>query len=176
MKYERQFGPQLWRCALLLRDVSANAWNDITNLLRWQVFNLYAGNADGHAKNLSILYRRSGEVRLAPFYDLVLTRAYSARGGLDEETAFSIAGRHSPDSVGEEQWQELIRQCRLPVDAAMDVIRKAAAAVVPSFRQARQEFESLYGPLPGTPDSVALDEVEAAIERDCRFIPRQRHG
>ncbi len=176
MKYEKQFGPQLWRCALLLREVSANAWNDITNMLRWQVFNLYAGNADGHAKNLSILYRRSGEVRLAPFYDLVLTRAYSARGGLDEETAFSIAGRHSPDSVGEEQWEELIRQCRLPVDAAMDVVRKAPAAVLPSFRRARQEFESLYGPLPGTPDSAALDEVEAAIERDCRFIPRPRHA
>ena len=36
------------------------------------VFNFLIGNADAHAKNLSILHADNG-IKLAPFYDLVST-------------------------------------------------------------------------------------------------------
>ena len=40
------------------------------------IFNLIIGNADAHAKNYSLLRRETGEVVLAPLYDLVATHMW----------------------------------------------------------------------------------------------------
>ena len=67
--------------------------DDLERLLRWQVFNVLAGNSDGHAKNLSLLYGSDGSTRLAPFYDLVPTRAIE---NLDHDLAIAVAGCETP--------------------------------------------------------------------------------
>ena len=74
-KYQEDGGPSFAQCFGMLRDVSSDPATDLPHLLRWQIFNVLAGNSDGHAKNLSLLHTPDGEVRLAPFYDLVCTRA-----------------------------------------------------------------------------------------------------
>ena len=65
-KYESDGGPSFLDCFRLVREVSAAPLDDLESLLRWQVFNVLAGNSDGHAKNLSLLYMLDGAVRLAP--------------------------------------------------------------------------------------------------------------
>lgn len=66
-KYQEDGGPSFADCYRLVQDVSSDPANDLQYLLRWQIFNVLAGNSDGHAKNLSLLYRANGEIQLAPF-------------------------------------------------------------------------------------------------------------
>ena len=75
-KYEKEGGPGIAQCAQLIRRYSTAPAVDLRNLVYWLFFNLYTGNNDSHAKNLSI-YRALGQgVRLTPFYDLMCTRVY----------------------------------------------------------------------------------------------------
>lgn len=87
VKYEHDGGPSFADCFALLKQ-STQPGVDQRNLLRWLFFNLYTGNNDSHAKNLSMI-AVDGGMRLAPFYDLMCTRVYS---GLGKHFAFSIAG------------------------------------------------------------------------------------
>ena len=86
-KYQEDGGPSFAQCFGMLRDVSSDPATDLQHLLRWQIFNVLAGNSDGHAKNLSLLYTPDGEIRLAPFYDLVCTRAIDR---IDHHLALSV--------------------------------------------------------------------------------------
>jgi len=61
-KYEKEGGPGLAACAELIRRYSTQPAVDLRHLVRWVFFNLYVGNNDSHAKNLS-LYSVPGQGR-----------------------------------------------------------------------------------------------------------------
>lgn len=69
---------------------------------------MLAGNSDGDAKNLSLLYLPGGIARLAPFYDLICTRAIA---WIDERTAFSVGGERNPGLVTSDHWEALAKEC-----------------------------------------------------------------
>jgi serine/threonine-protein kinase HipA len=98
-------------------------------LLRWLFFNLYVGNNDSHAKNLSILATPDGP-RLAPFYDLMSTRVYA---GLGRQFAFRIGGENLPGKIGAPQVQLLAQALDIApkylLSIAGDMARKVEAAV-----------------------------------------------
>ncbi len=78
LKYQAAGGPSLRDLAVLLRDYGAR--RDLSNLLQLVTFNVAVGNADAHAKNVSVLHDPSGlVVRLAPAYDLLSTLALDPR-------------------------------------------------------------------------------------------------
>jgi serine/threonine-protein kinase HipA len=106
-KYEKEGGPGLAECAALIRKYSSQPALDLRNFLGWIFFNLYTGNNDSHAKNLSIYYTPQVGVRLTPFYDLMCTRLYP---GLSQEFAFAIGGEVTPGQVGREQVSAMARQ------------------------------------------------------------------
>lgn len=93
-KYEHDGGPGFKDCYDLL-GTSTQPESDQQNLLRWLFFNLYTGNNDSHAKNLSMIADGKG-MRLAPFYDLMATRVYS---GLGSKFAFRIGGENNPGKL-----------------------------------------------------------------------------
>ncbi|KQP22944.1 HipA domain-containing protein [Pseudorhodoferax sp. Leaf267] len=95
-KYEKEGGPGLAACAELVRRYSSQPAVDLRQLVRWVFFNLYTGNNDSHAKNLSIYYLPGQGVRLTPFYDLMCTRLYP---GLSPEFAFAIGGEVRPGAL-----------------------------------------------------------------------------
>lgn len=95
-KYEKEGGPGLAACAELVRRYSSQPAVDLRQLVRWVFFNLYTGNNDSHAKNLSIYYLPGQGVRLTPFYDLMCTRLYP---GLSPEFAFTIGGELRPGAL-----------------------------------------------------------------------------
>jgi len=66
--------PSFASIAGLVRDRTRSPLVDVRRLIEWQIFNVVTGNADGHAKNLSLLYDEAGPARLAPFYDLLSKR------------------------------------------------------------------------------------------------------
>ncbi|MDM0075252.1 type II toxin-antitoxin system HipA family toxin [Variovorax sp. J2P1-59] len=95
-KYEVEGGPGAGRCAELIRQYSTQPAVDLKNFVAWIFFNLYSGNNDSHAKNLS-LYRVPGTgMKLTPFYDLMCTRIYPA---LSPQFAFSIGGETMPGAI-----------------------------------------------------------------------------
>ena len=93
-KYEKEGGPSYADCIDLARKHLTLI--EIEALVDWYVFNLLIGNSDAHAKNLSIIYDLDGKPRLAPFYDLVCTRAYTR---LDRMMAMSIDDEFDPDII-----------------------------------------------------------------------------
>lgn len=95
-KYEKEGGPGMAACAELIRGYSTQPAVDLRHFVRWVFFNLYVGNNDGHAKNLSILAVPGQGVTLTPFYDLMCTRIYP---GLSPEFAFAIGGEVRPGEM-----------------------------------------------------------------------------
>lgn len=97
IKYESDGGPTLMRCRELLSQSGINA-ADTKRFIQWLFFNLYVGNHDSHAKNLSI-YFPTGGVRLTPFYDLISTSIYA---GLSRTFAFQIGGENQPSNINQD--------------------------------------------------------------------------
>lgn len=106
-KYEKEGGPGLAACAAIVRRTSSQPAVDLRHLVQWVFFNLFTGNNDSHAKNLSVYERPGMGVRLTPFYDLMCTRIYP---GLSREFAFRLGGETLPGRVGWEQINVLARE------------------------------------------------------------------
>ena len=94
-KYQVDGGPGWADVAAVLRAVAADPREQLLALVRALVVTVLLGNADAHARNLSLLHPLDGP-RLAPLYDLVptvhLTRVPGAPP-LDERMAMSVHGR-----------------------------------------------------------------------------------
>lgn len=103
LKYENEGGPGFADCFQLLHHCH-NPEQDKLSLFQWAVFNFIIGNADGHAKNLSLLYDHPPKPRLAPFYDLMSTAVYE---GLTTRLSMQIGKQKNPDFVMQRHWERL---------------------------------------------------------------------
>lgn len=160
MKYQKEGGPSFTRCFEAVREVSAQPLVDGQNLLKWIAFNTIALNADGHAKNLSLLYTESG-LRLAPFYDLVCTRAYPR---LAPELAMSIGDEFDPTLVRRSHWEQVARELGLGVRFVLGTVRELAERLPEAADAAAAEFRSRYGERP------ALQLVLPKIRRQAKRV------
>ena len=158
-KYQEDGGPTFADCFRLIRDVSSDPANDLRHLLRWQIFNVLAGNSDGHAKNLSLLYQANGEIRLAPFYDLVCTRAIER---IDYRLAFSVGDERNPGVVSRKHWETLAQQCGVRPRFLLEQVQDVAAGLQQQLRPTRESFQRLYG------EYAALQRVEQIATKQCR--------
>lgn len=89
-KYERGGGPGLSDVAALLDRYAADPVAELRRLVRYVTFNTVIGNADAHAKNISLVHRRAGVVELAPLYDTVPTSLFPT---LKDRAAMYVNGR-----------------------------------------------------------------------------------
>ena len=136
-KYEKEGGPGVAQCAQLIRQYSARAALDLQAFAQWIFFNLYVGNNDSHAKNLSV-YERAGEgVRLTPFYDMMCTRIYP---GLSKEFAFNIGGELRPGEMGKAQVQGLAVQIGMGSKYLQSVAMDLAAKLPDAIDKATNEI------------------------------------
>ncbi|TXS91922.1 type II toxin-antitoxin system HipA family toxin [Parahaliea maris] len=158
-KYQADGGPSFADCYRLVQDVSSDPANDLQHLLRWQIFNVLAGNSDGHAKNLSLLYQANGEIRLAPFYDLVCTRAIER---IDYHLAFSVGEERNPGVVSRKHWDTLAQHCGVRPRFLQDQVQDVAAQLLEQLQPTREAFERLYG------DYAALQRIEQIVMKQCR--------
>lgn len=108
-KYQQEGGPLLRDCIDLLRGWSTVAALDIRDFLDGLIFNMLIGNADAHAKNYSILYRR-GSRRLSPFYDLVCTLVWPE---LSKSPAMKIGKSDSIEAITPEHWRIMAEEIRV---------------------------------------------------------------
>jgi serine/threonine-protein kinase HipA len=102
-KYQQEGGPLLRDCIALIRDWSTAPALDIRDFLDGLIFNVQIGNADAHGKNYSFLYQGKSR-RLAPFYDLICTLAWSE---LSKTPAMKIGQSESMERITSANWQKM---------------------------------------------------------------------
>lgn len=100
-KYEKEGGPSLTACFEIVTRYCAQPAKDRLEIISWVIFNFLVGNADAHAKNLSLLITPQ-RILLAPFYDLISTVVYR---GLTPNLAMKIGGENRPDWIQERHWR-----------------------------------------------------------------------
>jgi len=158
-KYQHDGGPSFSDCLNLVRDMSSDPAEDIQQLLRWQIFNVLAGNSDGHAKNLSLIYHINGEVRLTPFYDLICTRAIER---IDANLAFDIGGQRNPAVITAEHWSAFATQCDVGSRFLKALVTEMAELLLNQLADIRRDFETEYGKKP------ALQRIEKIVKQQCK--------
>ncbi|MEO5607483.1 MAG: HipA domain-containing protein [Polaromonas sp.] len=128
-KYERSGGlvslPKLVEALRALRVRGS----DLLQFQRWVMFNYLIGNADAHAKNVSLLVDDQG-YRLAPFYDLLCVRAYG-----DEGLALFIGDDEAFDAVGAHSWEAFCTDCGFGLAPTLVEFRRMALALLPAWRK-----------------------------------------
>lgn len=135
VKYEAEGGPGLRRCAEIIRAESAQPAVDLLRLVDWVFFNLYVGNNDSHAKNLSIYRLPDKGVVLTPFYDLVCTRMYKT---LSANFAFAIGGQRNPGNIEHQHVVTMAKEIGVRAELAVERA-EALAALVPDALEASIE-------------------------------------
>jgi serine/threonine-protein kinase HipA len=117
---------------------------DLLQLQRWVMFNYLIGNADAHAKNMSVLVDEKG-YRLAPmFYDLLCVKAYG-----DEHLALYIGDEKTFDAVGAHSWEALCQDCGFRLPETLKGFRKLAKDLLPRMEQGNGPFAARHTALRG---------------------------
>ncbi|PLX67079.1 MAG: type II toxin-antitoxin system HipA family toxin [Denitrovibrio sp.] len=133
MKYEEEGGPSFKQCLDLIIKISAQPALDKQQLIKWVIFNFLIGNADAHAKNISLLYRGhyNEKVTLAPFYDLVSTNIYE---GLTKRFAMSIGEADYIDEMDETSWEFFAKECGIKTKTLYKYYSEINTAIKTAFK------------------------------------------
>jgi serine/threonine-protein kinase HipA len=127
-------------------------------LYNWLVFNILAGNADNHLKNISFLVDSTG-INIAPAYDLLCTAAYDTKALANERahwpaTQFAL-------SLGEaETFADVTRSHALSAGQALGL----AAAT------AQRQLDRLVKAVPKEAAKL-IDKIRADLEHDIAASP-----
>ena len=160
-KYESEGGPGLAAAAGWIRDLSARPAEDLLALVRWQAFNWLAGNSDGHAKNLSLVRDADAAWRLAPFYDLVCTRAWP---DLDRRLAMGVGGEADPGRIDRRHWEQAATDLGMRAPFIRDEVRRLAGAIEDVLPSVIENLQAQHGPLPmlQQPETVVRTQLRVA--------------
>lgn len=156
-KYERQGGlVSIPRLVTALRALPVRG-GDLLQLQRWVMFNYLIGNADAHAKNLSVLVDDAG-YRLAPFYDLLCVRAYG-----DDALALFIGGEETFDSVGTHSWEALCEDCGFRWQETLKTLRKMALDLNKAWSKIYTQVVATTAPTPE--EQAVLQRMHEIFEK-----------
>ena len=129
-------------------------------VLDWMLFNYLIGNADAHAKNLSILISPSNQVELTPFYDILCTAVYEK---LDKKMAMAIGGEYRPEWVLQKNWDEFADALSINISLLRDRADKLIKKLSDNYSLATQNLEL-------TDNSPIVKKIAAVIERRTRLL------
>jgi len=161
LKYQEEGGPTLAACADLLRAVTAMPALQVRQLLRWQIFNVLAGNSDGHAKNISLLQDAKGRWSLAPAYDLVCTMVLPYSPSL----GFAVGGNFHPQQLRRADWEELARHMGLAPPFVLRELRQMLDLLEPAANSAELQAEL---------QTVGMDEAGwAKVQHVRKYVVQQ---
>jgi serine/threonine-protein kinase HipA len=106
---------------------------NILPFLQAVTFNVAIGNADCHARNYSLLLPRTGDVELAPLYDLICTRLYPE---LDADAAQRVNGRWELDDISVDDLLAEATGWGLPSGVAETWVRATLGALTENLERA----------------------------------------
>ncbi len=162
-KYAAEGGPTFSDAFSLLRSAATRPAREVLKLADAALFNVIIGNADAHAKNFSLLRRHSGEVVLAPLYDLVATRAWEE---LSPRLAMRFGGAGKLEEIDANSFT------RFAADAGVTApyLRRRAVALAGAVEAAIGKGVTVRGL---EPEAVA-DLAAATAERAQRLTLKTR--
>ena len=166
LKYEAGGGPGLAACSALVRKLALGP-AAVQGLLDWVVFNALIGNADAHAKNLSLLCDRNGQRRLAPLYDLVPT-VYLPESLLDRTPAMRIGDAARIDRVSADDWAAFAMAAGYRKPYVRDRVRSLAALILERLADVGAGVVEQGG------DPACVERVMAAIAGNARQLIETR--
>jgi serine/threonine-protein kinase HipA len=156
IKYESDGGPTLMRCRELLSQSGVDA-ADTKRFIQWIFFNLYVGNNDSHAKNLSIYYTAKGDVRLTPFYDLISTSIYS---GLSRKFAFKVGGEGKPSYIRKEHIEVMANSLAFKPKYVLKIAEEISNTLLIELNRVSQEIN----------DMASVGTEKTMVERLSQYI------
>ena len=139
IKYEADGGPNLKRCHQLLKQHGISG-NDMKRFLQWIFFNLFVGNNDSHAKNISVYFPPGQHIGLAPFYDLLCTAIYP---GLSNHFAFSIGGESRPSHLNRNNLTQMAIELGYKPAFVMQIAQTTANAILKHCSHVANECQTL---------------------------------
>jgi len=161
-KYQHSEMPNFAQCYQLIIENSSNPLIDAEQLIKWQIFNLIAGNSDAHIKNISFLYRGS-LTRLAPFYDLVCTRAIEH---LDETLALAIGYQKNPNQITKKDLLEMATQCKVRPKRIFDIVHQMLIDIEDNKDKIRDKLGKNHGEKP------SLQRVDRIIKQQIKLLKK----
>ena len=169
-KYESEGGPSLKDCADLIRTYSTVPILDLRRLLAWVFFNIFTGNNDSHAKNLSIYCPPEGGTRLTPFYDLMCTRIYP---GLSKHFAFDIGGTTLPGEMEAKHIVAMAEQLDVRPGFALSIGQEVAKKMPHAISDAVSSIRP--GLKPGG-ETVMANKVSRYVEKTTKQARKRLFG
>ena len=163
-KYQRTGGlVSLPKLVHALRALSVRG-SSMLAFQRWVMFNYLIGNADAHAKNISLLIDggRPG-FKLAPFYDLVCVRAYGDTG-----LALFIGDDETFDAVGRHSWEAWCTDCGFAVNETLKELRTLSLALLPAWDKVRAQIEKTDDPTDA--ERAVLDKMTRVFLQHHRQV------
>jgi serine/threonine-protein kinase HipA len=163
-KYQEKGGPGFQACFQVVGHCR-NPLADRIKLVELAIFNYLTGNADSHAKNLSLLYDRGPNPSLAPFYDLVCTEIYN----LSRQMAMSIGGAYNPRDVDLKAWANFAEQAgiRSP-KPVMETLQRMASIIPVRAAETAKGMIVRYG------ENPVYGQIIEVIEQRAAVVLRQR--
>jgi len=128
--------PSYAALARLLNEHGSRPGADRLAVGQATLFHYLVGNADAHAKNISLLHEEDGRVRMAPLYDVVCT---AVDPDLHRDLALSIGDEFDPARIGEIEWDDLGTDLGLGGTAFRKLRRQFARRVDDAARSLREE-------------------------------------
>jgi len=96
--------------------------------------------------------------RLAPFYDLVSTRAITR---IDQNLALSVGSERNPNKIRWQHWAIEAQKCGIRPQFLQKLILELTHNLLGGLEQVRADFEGLYGPCP------AQQRIERVVRKQC---------
>lgn len=154
-KYAAEGGPTFRDAFALLRSAATRPAREVLKLADAALFNVIIGNADAHAKNFSLLRQESGEVVLAPLYDLVATRVWEE---LSPRLAMRFGGAAKLEEIDAESFT------RFAADAGLTApyLRRRAVALSGAVEAVIGEGVTVPGLVPDAMSGLAAAIAERA--------------
>lgn len=162
LKYEGSGGPGLAACSALVRKLALGP-KAVQGLLDWVVFNALIGNADAHAKNLSLLCDEQGRRWLAPLYDLVST-IHLPESLVDRTPAMRIGQAARIDGIGVEDWSALADAMGYRKSYVLERVRSLAGKILDELSGAASDLLEQGG------DPVRVERVVATLGGNTRRV------
>ena len=140
-KYQAEGGPGLSQCFELIKKFSSQPLRDRKKLLDWIIFNFLIGNADAHAKNISILFDKKSAF-LAPFYDLISTLVYPQ---LTSKMAMKIGKENRFRWLQKRHWERFARENDIKKQFLFLNIKDVSKKVLKKSLSLSNSFKAEYG-------------------------------
>lgn len=163
-KYERKGGPSWSQCFGLLK-MAEEPVSATTALLDRAIFQYLVGNPDAHAKNYSLLYRKNGGFKLAPFYDLNNAAAFRANfKKVKPLMAMAIGGEFDRTEVTEGSWRKFAKDCGLSASFVFRRLKEMSQSILEAAPRLREEARGTIS------DAVRLDIVVEDVTERAKFV------